>query len=487
MHVFMIIRLTLILSILILVQSAQAQSDLGISGMPDVGSAVEFVPPVPREDMLPNGLRVVFLKVNDIPTVELNLIIHGGAAMDKDAMAGTAFITAEMIISGSQNSTADDLASRLAVLGSTIGTSVRYDYTQLYSVSLVQNLPQTLQIFAEILTEPLFDTTAFKKKRQSVQTTLLNSLSNPSTITSQTLLASLHGEQSPFPYTVQGRFKNVSSLSVEACKEYYQNYYKPGNATLIVSGNLDYDGVRTLLIDRFSSWKESDTQAIQDEDIELSAPRVVLIDNPELRQALIRVAYKCNKRSTADFEKLLLMNEVFGGGRASRLGRAFYGERVLSPNVVSGISFHKNTGNIALSGSIPSRYVDSALAVMDETIAFITDSLVTDAELLEARKRYTDSFDQEFSTNRRVQEQYQEVIAYGLPLDYYKGYIERFQNVTREDIRTAARGIFRKPRVVVIAGDAKVILPKLQARYIVPVEVLSHTEVMMQERPPQYE
>lgn len=464
--------------------TASSQIDWHVDGMPPAGNPQPFTPPNVQEDILPNGLRVWYCRVNDLPLVEMNLVVHAGSAQDDSGKAGLAFLTADMMVTGTKASSAKSMAEKLAVLGSSISSNANYDYTQIFARSLLQNVPQTLTVLSEIVTSPSFDTTAFKKKHQGLLDFLYKGLSNHATFTTQTLLAEMYGYDSPYPYTVRGRFRDVFEIKVDDCRQFYSKWYTPSNMTLLISGNIDYAGFRQLLVDRIGKWNVESAPNIQARKPRHPEARIILIDNVELKQALIRIGYKSTDRNSPDFEKINLMNEVFGGSRSSILARSFWGQRSLSPNFVSGVSFHKSDGYCVISGSVPSKYVDSALGIIDAAIAQIKDSLVSPDELWEAKKQYTDNFDKEFSTHSKAMMKMLELSVYQLNRDYNNGYVARFNRVTREDIRDVANILFSSPQIIVVAGDAEMLEPILKARYSIPVTAIGRAELMQLEAPP---
>lgn len=463
---------------------ASAQTTINIPGMPPVRQARPFHPPDVKEDILPNGLRIWYSKSNDLPTVEMTLVIHAGSYSDDSAKNGCAFLTSEILVGGTRKNSADALAARLAEAGSSITAVTQYDNTQLYTVSLTRSLPQTLDVLSEIAMAPAFDTTAFKLKKEAALAKLYSNLGNHSMLVTQTLLARMYGYSAAYAYTPAGRFRDVFSLTIDDCKAFYSKWYSPENATLVISGNVDYAGIKPLLLDRFGSWKRTPVTPKPAAVFAGNEPSILIIDDPDLKSALLRIGYQCTSRKTADFEQLLLTNELFGGSRSSRLARAFFGERAMSPNFTSGLSFHKNNGYCIISGSLPPKYADSALKIIDRVIRFMTDSLVTEEELFEAKKAYTDGFDREFSTNKLTLTRVQELAVYGLDRDNYDQYIQRFQRITREDVRKTANILFGTPRVIIVGGDAEVLEPLLKSAFTIPVNVVTRGELMMGEEPP---
>ncbi|MAT40126.1 MAG: hypothetical protein CL946_11040 [Ectothiorhodospiraceae bacterium] len=450
---------------LLVVYESHAQEGWKPVGMPPVGEKEIFYPPHFVRDTLSHGLQVIYVRANDIPTFECSLIIHAGAQCELPDGKGTAHLASRMVMAGTMDKDVDELARIMAANGARISANAEYEYTEIELISLEQTFPATLEAFVEIITNPAFNQKSYEHHLDKALTNLKSSASNPSDNTSITMLKRLCGEESALSRLKYGELNVTKDLMLEDVRAFYNKHYVPNNATFLIAGNVEYEAIRNLLEQRFASWKSKGASGCPSLTCGVDEERISIIEANTDELAIIRIGYETVPRSSEDFPALLLMNEILGGQRAARLGRKFWGENVLSPSFLSVLSFQAETGYMVISGSVPAKYIDTAFALIDETLETIMTEPVEDAELGYAKNIYTGYYDLNFSTKNRVLDELAEVVANNVTYDQYMNAERRLLDVTKEDIQGIAKKIFRQPRAVVIRGNARTFISRLRQRY----------------------
>src|SRR5689334_11061686 len=114
--------------------------------------------PKAEEATLPNGLRVVLLTANKVPTVTMQMVILTGGLADRPDYHGMASFVAALLREGTTKRSSKEIAEQTDALGTTLtSTSGLSSLTSTITVSaLVENLDQTLDIFADVIRNPSF-------------------------------------------------------------------------------------------------------------------------------------------------------------------------------------------------------------------------------------------------------------------------------------------------------------------------------------------
>ena len=114
--------------------------------------------PKAEEATLPNGLRVVLLNANKVPTITMQMVILSGGLADPTGYHGLASFAAGLLREGTTTRSSREIAEQSDALGTTLSsTSGLSSLTSTVTASaLVENLDQTLDIFADVVRNPTF-------------------------------------------------------------------------------------------------------------------------------------------------------------------------------------------------------------------------------------------------------------------------------------------------------------------------------------------
>ena len=101
-------------------------------------------------DSLSNGMRVLFCRVNDLPLMEITLMIDAGIMREAVGAEGIAQLMGKLIFSGTPKRTRNDIVSDLSTLASTLNSSTGYENTRLIMRCLARNFLQSIDILADL-------------------------------------------------------------------------------------------------------------------------------------------------------------------------------------------------------------------------------------------------------------------------------------------------------------------------------------------------
>jgi zinc protease len=435
------------------------------SVQPPRGESRPFKAPAIVQDSLPNGLRIVFMRVNELPLVELNLIIGAGLLRDPVPKQGLAQLAARLIVKRTATRTRNEIADGFSALGSTISTFAGYEYSQIYVRSLASTIPRTVDLLADICIN--------SRPQESDLTTEIRALSaasaqvsmNPGEQTTVETLSLLFGEEHPLARSLFTQPRHLNSITPEDIASFMDSYYRPNNATLIVTGNMDYSAIRALFADRFGTWKRGVVPPLP-LFATRNAPdsRAVVLEEPSLKIATIRMGYPAPVRASALFPACAVMDRIFGGGSESVLTNTFWREHKIHPGFFSTLGTFASRNYFIIGGYAPATKIDSVLMFLDQAIDRMCGGTLPKGSLDRVKRELTDGYEFEFATNKRAQKQLQEALLIGdlKGLDTYR---QRIESLTAEDVAAAARAVFRSaPPVVAVAGSSELLVEKLRAR-----------------------
>jgi zinc protease len=438
---------------------------------PPPGPEPTFQPPKWKRFKLKNGLEVFLVEFHDLPLVDLNLMIKTGGAANPPDRAGMADLTAHMLDEGTKSRSALAIADQVAALGATLSTGSTWDASNVSLSTLSRNLDAALAVFSDVIVNPAFDAQEFARVRDNLLTAITRRKDSPPTVANLAMTRLLYGQKHPYGWPMTGAEASIKKITPEDLRAFYDKYYRPNNAALLVAGDTTVAALKGKLDEAFAKWRPKRSAAAKLPAPTSAAPatRVFLIDKADAPQSSIRVATVGIERTNPDYFPVTVMNLILGGGFYRldlnlREGKGWtYGAR-------STVDSRRAPGPISAGGEFVAPHsADSVVEILKE-LTTMRDSDVTDVELTRAKDQIIKSFPARFATRGNVAAQLAELAVFGLPDNYVTEYTRKIAAVTKDDVRRVARKYLDPNRLtIVVVGDKKTLAEPLGK--LAPVEV----------------
>ena len=272
-----------------------------------------------RRSTLPNGMKLALLpKKTRGQSVEARITLRFG---DEKSLANTATaaeLAASMLDKGSAKHTRqqikdefDRLKANVSIGGGATQASITISTTR-------PNLPEVLQLLEEVLKEPVFPQEEFEKLKNEKLSGIEARRSDPQAI------AYMEIQRHIYPYaksdpryveTFDEEIAEIKSVSLEAVKKFYQDFYGSSYGTMSVVGDFDESEIKGLVTAAFGNWKNARPFT----RIEMKAIPVKTInqsfETPDKPNAFFVGAYNFDfKDDHIDYPALVLGNYMLGGG-----------------------------------------------------------------------------------------------------------------------------------------------------------------------------
>ena len=324
---------------------------------------------------------------------------------------------------------------------------------------LAKHLDAALAVYADVLMHPIMPEKEFVRVKNDRLTSLLQQKDRPTTIAAKAFGKILYGSVHPYGNDVSGTEQSIKGLTRDDLMRFYQTYYRPNNATLLVVGDVTMETMLPRLTNVFADWKKADIPAAGTfATPTIGARKVYLVDKPGAAQSEIRIGYPALARNTPDFFPVELMNMILGGQFSSRLNSNIRERRGFSYGVRSMFQFTRLPGPFQASGGVQTAKSDSALQEFLREIDLMRDKGITPQELEFAKNRTEGTFATSFETPAQIARLLVNVIVYGLPDDYFAHYLKNVDAVTLTDVQRVAKQYLDTSRMaIVVVGDARII------------------------------
>jgi predicted Zn-dependent peptidase len=278
-----------------------------------------------------------------------------------------------------------------------------------------------------------------------------------------------------------GTAATIKSFTASDLKAFHAAAYQPGNATVIVVGDLTADSVMPQLEKVFGSWRAGAT-ALHHTTVPMAPQptqrQIVIVDMPGAAQSQVRIGWVGVPRSTPDFFPLQVLNTILGGSFTSRLNQNLRETHGYSYGASSRFDMRQSAGPFFAGAGVQTDKTSEALREFFNELTAIGKPVPAD-ELTKAKNYIAFGFPSNFETIGDFSAQMEQLLVYGLPESYYADYVKNIQAVTADAVLKMAATYIQPQRfLVVVVGDRKVIEPGIRALNLGMVRTMSVQEAL---------
>lgn len=431
------------------------------------------LPPV-KEMRLGNGLRVALVEQHALPIVTGALILDAGAIYEPAAKNGLAVLTGDLLSEGTADMTAAQIAERMDALGAQFGTSAGLNFAFAQVSALKPQFGEALGIVGRTVMAPAFRPADFERMRAASIAADAQAQSTVEGLAARTYVRAIYDDGSPYARPARGTRATLTGLTLDDVKAWHAGHYGPGNATLLLVGDLTEAEARQLAERTFGGWRApaSAPRRAENRARAVAGPRVILVDRPGSVQSAIWLGQAGIGMNDPDYIRFVALNHVLGGGATARVNRNLRERRGWTYGAFSGLSAQRGIGTFGISSSVVTGATDSAAVEALAEYRGMVEQEVPSDELRKALNNLVASFPSSVQTTQTLGGRIQTLVTYGLPLDYWATYRERLAAVTPAQVHELARRRLTPDRLtLVVVGDLSKIEAPIRARNLGTVEV----------------
>ena len=278
--------------------------------------------PAVQTATLPNGLQLAVVEMHKVPVVDVTLQLGAGTVRDPDDLPGLASFTATMLQQGAGTRGALDIADETAFLGASLNTGAGYDAATASLHVPKRRLGPALDLLADVVLRPTFPDTEVARQRDLRRAQILQQRDQPVAMANVAFAAIVFGAVHPYGRPLSGTESSTVALTRDRVLHFYQTYYRPNTARLLVVGDITLAEALRLVRARFGDWARGEvTPAAEVAPPAPAARTIYLVDKPGAAQSVFRIGQVGVNRATPDYFALEVLNTILGGSFTSRLNQ----------------------------------------------------------------------------------------------------------------------------------------------------------------------
>jgi predicted Zn-dependent peptidase len=401
-----------------------------------------------RETRLANGIRIVTERMPEARSVSLGVWVGVGGRDEPAELAGASHFLEHLVFKGTSTRSARQIAEAVDAVGGEMNAFTNREHTAYYTRLPAAQADLGVAILGDVLTDPAFRPPEVEAERHVILEEILMNLDVPEDHV-HTLLAEALFPGHPLGREVLGTRETVEAATRDEIADFFAHWYRPRNLVVVAAGQLEHDRVVDALGPTLGVLDGGD-RPVRERPADAVEPRAVLDDPTE--QAHVAMGWRGVDHFDDDRYALMVANQVLGGGMSSRLFQQVREERGLCYSVYSWASTYQDAGCAGIyAGTAPSR-VGELLSVVDDEVAKLVASGVTEGEMAVAKGfiegslvlGLEDSGSRMARLGRSLMAR-DEIVAVDEQL-------ARVHAVTADDVAAVAARVFGGPRALAVVG-----------------------------------
>ncbi|MHC1549955.1 M16 family metallopeptidase [Phyllobacterium sp. K27] len=395
---------------------------------------------------LANGLEVVVIPDHRAPVVTNMLWYHVGSADEEPGKSGIAHFFEHLMFKATKTYPAGEFSRKVSEIGGQENAFTSYDYTAFYQQLDPQALEMAMTYEADRMENLILNDEVVKTERDVVLEERRSRVdSNPSALLSEEVNATLY-QNHPYRMPVIGWLHEMEKLNLTDALAFYQKYYTPNNATLVVSGDVDSATVKALAEKTYGKVprRAEPGKRERPQEPEQNSKRTVSLADPRVSQPSFQkmwLAASYTNAKPGEAEALDLLSEILGGSSRSRIYQTLV---VKDGSAASAGAYYQGSslddGSFGVYGSprgdATLKDVENGI---DAQVARIIKDGVTEDELEKARNRFLKSVIFARDSQTGMARIYGSTLSTGQTIKDIEEWPDRINAVKVQDIQDVAK------------------------------------------------
>lgn len=400
---------------------------------------------------LDNGIPVYIINLGDQQACRVDILVEGGKC--DEPIPATCEMATALLREGTLAQNAAEIAEALDFYGSWLGCDATTHSTTLSLYAINRHFNKVLPIFADIAQQPSFPEQELCNLRNLVKTRLRNNQEKVSYLALLNFFSHYYGASHPLGNMPTE--KTTDTILRDTVQSFHSQWYKPGNAAVILSGAVSNDQIKSLNTYFGNEWGKTGTLiSNSDKPDGCFSPKTIFIDKPGAKQCAIRIGIPAILRTHKDYIPLRILTTAFGGYFGSRLMSNIREEKGYTYGISASLIGHRNNSYITVSCQCDNTYALSVLEEIRIEIRKLKQASMPVKELKRVRSSIFCDLAKTLDTPFSIADYYISMLSNHIPKTYFEDQIRILQTITPEALQEIAiKHLDENRMLTVLAGD----------------------------------
>jgi zinc protease len=393
--------------------------------------------------VLPNGLQALLVEQHEAPVVSVQVWYHVGSKDEVPGKTGFAHLFEHLMFQGTKNIGPEGFSDYIVRNGGIDNANTTEDYTVFWETIPSSVLPLALWLEADRMRNLDFNARAFDTEREVVKEERRTRFDNQPYGTVIESLYQLAFRVHPYRHMPIGSMEDLDRASVDDIRAFYDTYYVPNNAALVIVGDFEPGGAETLVRKYFAPLERGKPveRAISPEPPQTS-PHLTKLTRHVALPAFV-AAYHMPADGTPDAYPLRVAARILSEGESSRIYRRLVYDKQMALQAQSAGNFTEDPNLFFVLAILNAGFTPAqGEAVMNAELERLKSELVSAEELAKAKNQIL----RDFVISREGVQSLGGELGYAAVVlkdpNLLDSELDRFMAVNAEDIQRVARKYF---------------------------------------------
>ena len=403
-------------------------------GYSSTAQKVEF-----EEFDLDNGLHVILHQDNTAPVVTTTVMYDVGGKDRELNRTGFAHFFEHLLFEGSENIERGEFMKIIPANGGTFNATTSQDRTYYYEVFPSNKLELGLWLESERMLHPVIDQVGVDTQNEVVKEEKRQSYDRPYGKILEEIGKNLF-EVHPYKDPNIGYMKDLDAATLEQFNAYFDKYYGPNNAVLVIAGDLDIEKTTGMVKEYFGEVK-SRPEVVRNfpKEIPIAETKKVKAYDANIQIPAIIAAYRLPGQASRDAFVLDMISTYLSGGKSSVLYKKIVDKQKQALQVQA-VNLGQVDYNIFALFALPQGDVslDVLLEEMDEEIKIMQTELISERDYQKLQNQFENRF---VSSNSSVAGIASSLATYYMlygDVNLINNQLDLYKSITRDEIRDVA-------------------------------------------------
>lgn len=397
------------------------------------------------EHSLANGLKILVQEDHRSPVVVSQIWYKVGSSYEPNGITGISHMLEHTMFKGTNKHPAGEFSRIIAENGGEENAFTGQDYTAYFQTMAASKLAVSFELEADRMRSLHILPEELKKELEVVtEERRMRTDDNPQAKMAEQFAAMAY-TNSPYKHPIIGWPSDIAAYTVQDLQAWYQRWYAPNNATLVVVGDVKPDEVFALAQQYFGELQPSDIPSLKPQlEMPQLGIRKMTVKVPAKLPAIL-LGYHVPTLKTAKEEweayALEVLAGVLDGGNSARLSKSLVRGKQIAVTASASYNFLSRLSDLFEIEATPAqgKTVLELEEALKKEIAQLQITLVDPNELqrIKAQVLATDIYQRDSNFYQAMQLGMLETV--GLGWQKTDDYVEKINSITAEQVRTVAQ------------------------------------------------